>query len=104
MVPILEDLDDLTPGSPHIGQGVHEVIGDHRGGNLLSPPQEVVRYHPIIAAQVDRDHGALVDVARASELVHEAVIDCPMRIEEEKSAPTLLPLHDILTDEVFEEL
>jgi hypothetical protein len=50
-----------APGSPHICQGVYEVVGDHRGGNLLSPPQEVICHHPIIAAQVDRDDGARVD-------------------------------------------
>jgi hypothetical protein len=93
-----------APGSPHIGQGVYEVVSDHRGGNLLSPSQEVICHYPIVAAQVDRDYGALVDIARAGEPRHEAVIDGSVRIEEEESALTALsPVHDVLADEVLEE-
>jgi hypothetical protein len=94
-----------APGSPHIGQGVHEVIGDHRGGYLLSLSKEVVRHDPVVAAQVNRDHRALVDIARACEPRHEAVIDGPVRIEEEKPALAALPpVQDVLADEVLEEL
>jgi hypothetical protein len=93
-----------APCSPHIGQGVHEVVCDHRGGDLLAPPQEVVCHDPVVAAQVDRDHGALVDVARAGEPRHEAVIDSAVRIEEEEPALALPPFHDVLADEVLEEL
>jgi hypothetical protein len=60
------------------------------GGYLLAPPQEVIRHHPIVAAQVDRDHGARVDVACAGEPRHEAVIDSAVRIEEEKPALAVL--------------
>jgi len=51
------------------------------------------------------DHGALVDIARAGKPRHEAVVDGPVRIEKEKPALAALPpVHDVLADEVLEEL
>ena len=92
-----------APCPPDIGKRIDQVVGHNGSGHLLPLPQKVVCHHPIVAAQINRDDRSVIDVARAGEPLHDAVVNGPVRIEKQDPAFALPPVHDVLADEVFEE-
>jgi hypothetical protein len=54
--------------------------------------------------KVDRNHGALIDVAMTGKPLHEPVIEGAVRIKEEEPALAISPVSDVLADEMLEEL
>ena len=91
----------------------HGAIADlDRQGTHL-PPQPMAEAHalPRRRSPLDRQQPGgkrrgtfVVDVACTGMPRHEAVINGPMRIEEEEPALALPPFHDVLADEVLKEL
>jgi hypothetical protein len=66
-------------------------------------PEQVVRDDPIILPEINGDYGDFDDVLIPCQPFHEAVVQLSVRVQDEHSAFAIVPLLDVLTDEVFEK-
>jgi hypothetical protein len=88
--------------SSGISYGFDEGVDDDRGIADLALPENVVRQNPIVAPKIDGDDRS-IEVVICKPL-DEAIVECPMRVKEEKAGLSVFPVVDVLADQAFQEL